>query len=79
MVRFITRVFAIFAVGIGGGVLTWGVAASIMEEPLRIPEGLPFFPVASEVIGSGAGILAAGIAALIASSLGWKKKRVGPH
>ena len=78
MVRNFMRMFAILAVGIGGGVLSWGVAAVTTGDPLRVPENLPLTPVASEVIGCGAGVLAAGIAALIASSLGWKRKRVTP-
>ena len=66
MVRLLARVVAVFAVGLGVGILAWGIAAAVKNESIRAPafcEALLRSP--SEVIGWGAGILAVGVTTLI--------------
>lgn len=68
MGRLLARILAVLAVGAGVGLLTWGISAAAMQEPIRSPAacaGLLQSP--SEVIGWGAGILAIGITTLLLS------------
>ena len=67
MGRLLARIFAVFAVGVGVGLLAWGISASIRNETLRPPAflGDSLLQSSSEVIGWGAGILAVGITTLI--------------
>jgi len=67
MARLLARIFAVFAVGLGVGILAWGISAAVKNESVRAPTfcGDAFLQSASEVIGWGAGILAVGITTLI--------------
>ncbi len=67
MVRLVAWIFAVFAVGLGVGILAWGISAAVKNETVRAPAfcGDAFLQSPSEVIGWGAGILAAGITTLI--------------
>jgi hypothetical protein len=67
MGRLLARVLAVFAVGLGVGILAWGIAAAVKNETIRAPTlcGDAFLQSASEVIGWGAGILAVGVTTLI--------------
>lgn len=70
MGRIAARVFAVMCVGVGVGLLTWGISAGILKEP--IAEQVVFWgqlPSSSAVIGCGAGILAIGITTLLLSML----------
>lgn len=72
--RAFARIFAVLAIGAGIGVLTWGICAQAMGMPIRSPFGLVHLiadPV--EAIGWGAGLLAAGIMAMILSLVGGKR------
>ena len=69
--RRFARVFAVAAIGIGIGFLTWGICAAALGEAIRSPLGLTSLIAApSEAIGWGAGSLAAGITALVFSFVG---------
>ena len=78
MIRLIFKVVAIVAMGAGVGVLTWGIVAAALGEPIRSP--LDVFHIGfaleqpSEAIGWGAGLLAGGIIALALGCGGGKKK-----
>jgi len=67
MGRLLTRIFGVFAVGVGVGLLAWGISAAARNEPLRAPAfcGDALLQSPSEVIGWGAGILAIGITTII--------------
>ena len=67
MGRLLGRIFAVFAVGVGVGLLAWGISAAVRNETLRAPAfcGDALLQSSSEVIGWGAGILAVGITTLI--------------
>ena len=74
MGRAIARIFAVLALGGGVGILTWGIIAACCGEPIRIPPGMECcISGPSEIIGWGAGILAAGITALVLAFVGGKK------
>ena len=79
MIQFCTRVVAVLAVGLGMGVLIWGVSAAALSEPIRSP--VDFLNVGfmisspSEAIGWGAGFLTGGIAAIMLSSCCRKSDR----
>jgi hypothetical protein len=69
--RAIARIFAVLAVGSGVGILTWGITAAKSGQPVFIPCGLEqCVGGPSEIIGWGAGILAAGVTALLLSFVG---------
>lgn len=78
MIRFLLRVIAILAVGIGSGVFAWGMAAAAYHEPIRDPAQCLqvgcVISSPSEAVGWGAGFLVGGLTALLASCLGEKKK-----
>jgi hypothetical protein len=76
--RLFARIFAVLAIGGGIGVLTWGICAAALGEAIRSPFGLTsLIAEPSEAIGWGAGILAAGITALVLSFIGGRKIRDG--
>ena len=73
--RAFARIFAVLAIGSGIGTLVWGICAQAMGTPIRSPFGLVHLisdPV--EAIGWGAGLLAAGITALVLSLVGGQKR-----
>jgi len=73
--RMFARILAVLAIGLGIGVLTWGIVAASLGEAIRSPIGLAsLISVPSEAIGWGAGCLAGGIAALVLSLVGGCKK-----
>ena len=75
MFRMIGKLFAILAIGAGTGTLTWGITAASLGEPIHPAwEATGVLTAASEVIGCGAGLLAAGITALVLSLVGGCKK-----
>ncbi len=67
MIRLLVRIVAVFAVGLGVGILAWGIAAALKNETIRTPAfiGDSLVQSPSEVIGWGAGILAVGLTALV--------------
>ena len=66
--RAFTRIFAVLAIGLGVGVLTWGIVAASLTGSVRSPLGLAsLISEPSEAIGWGAGSLAAGFTALVLS------------
>ena len=66
--RMFARIFAVLAIGLGVGVLTWGIVAASLTGTVRSPLGLAsLISEPSEAIGWGAGCLAAGITALVLS------------
>ena len=73
--RYVARTFAVVATGLGVGLLVWGIVAAAREdEPLAAG---PFAGASySLVIGSGAGLLTAGIVSLVLSCI--KRKQPGP-
>src|SRR4051812_3263448 len=67
--RFLARSFAVVAMGLGVGLLVWGiVAAARGEQPPAA--GPPWGAAPGAVIGCGAGALTAGIVALVLSCVG---------
>ncbi len=73
--RAFARIFAVLAIGAGIGVLVWGICAHNLSMPIRSPFGLVHLisdPV--EAIGWGAGLLAAGITAMVLSLVGGNKR-----
>jgi len=78
MIRLLFKVLAVVAIGAGVGVLTWGIVAAALGEPIRSP--LDVFNVGfaleqpGEAIGWGAGLLAGGIVALVFGCSSGKKK-----
>lgn len=78
MVKFLFRVVAVLAIGIGAGALTWGITSAVTGDDIRSP--IDFFDIGfaistpSEAIGWGAGFLAGGFTALIFSFIGIRKK-----
>lgn len=74
MGRAIARIFAVIAVGAGVGILTWGITGAARGDPIRVPPGMECcISGPSEIIGWGAGILAAGVTALVLSFVVGKK------
>ena len=72
--RLLARIFAVFAIGGGIGVLTWGICSAALGAALRSPFGLTsLIAEPSEAIGWGTGALAAGITALVLSFIGGRK------
>lgn len=66
--RMFAHIFAVLAIGLGAGVLTWGIVAASLTGTVRGPFGLAsLISEPSEAIGWGAGCLAAGITALVLS------------
>jgi hypothetical protein len=66
--RMFARIFAVLGIGLGAGVLTWGIVAASLTGTVRSPFGLAsLISEPSEAIGWGAGCLAAGITALVLS------------
>jgi len=69
MIRLLTLLVAVVAVGIGAGTLTWGITSAATGDPIRSP--IDYFNVGfaistpSEAIGWGAGFLAGGFTAMI--------------
>ncbi|OHB78507.1 MAG: hypothetical protein A2V98_03670 [Planctomycetes bacterium RBG_16_64_12] len=73
MGRALTRIFAVVALGLGVGCLAWGITSAALGEPIRTPLAFgDFIMASSEAIGCGAGLIAAGIAALVLSFIGKK-------
>lgn len=72
LIKFLVRTVAVLAIGIGTGVLIWGISAAALQEPIRSP--VDYFDIGflisapSEAIGWGAGFLAAGITAIVLSA-----------
>ena len=76
--RMFARIFAVLGIGLGAGVLTWGIVAACLTGTIRSPLGLAsLISEPSEAIGWGAGCLAAGITALVLSFVVGCKKRSG--
>lgn len=72
--RAFAKVLAVLTIGVGIGVLVWGICAQATGTPIRSPFGLVYLiadPV--EAIGWGAGLLAGGITALVLSLVGAKR------
>ena len=66
--RILARIFAVLGIGLGAGVLTWGIVAASLTGTVRSPLGLAWLiGKPSEAIGWGAGCLAAGVTALVLS------------
>jgi hypothetical protein len=66
--RALARIFAVLAIGLGAGLLAWGIVAASTTGTVRSPLGFEWLiREPSEVIGWGAGSLAAGITALVLS------------
>jgi hypothetical protein len=71
MGRIAARIFAVVCIGVGVGLLTWGISSEVIHEP--VAEQVTFWgrlPSSSAVIGCGAGILAIGIATLLLTPFG---------
>jgi hypothetical protein len=79
MIRFLTLLLAVVAIGIGAGTLTWGITSAAMGDPIRSP--IDYFDIGfaistpSEAIGWGAGFLAGGFTALILGLALGRRKR----
>ncbi len=74
--RGFARIFAVLSIGLGAGVLTWGIVAASLTGTVRSPFGLAsLISEPSEAIGWGAGCLAAGITALVLSFVVGRTKR----
>ena len=74
--RRLARNFAVIAMGLGMGLLLWGISGAVCGERLRPPFGSDIITEVSEAIGWGAGFLTGGIVALVLSFLGKTKKAV---
>jgi len=72
--RRLARTFAVIAMGLGMGLLLWGISGAASGERLRPPFGSNIITEVSEGIGWGAGFLTGGIVALVLSFLGRTKK-----
>ena len=74
MGRCLARVFAVLALGTGVGCLVWGITSAALGEPVRTPLvfGVPISN-SSEVMGAGAGLIVAGVTALILSLVGGRR------
>ena len=69
--RIMARVFAVVASGVGAGLLVWAIYAAARGEPLQaISWGAVVISEAGEAIGWSAGLLLAGITALVLSFIG---------
>lgn len=76
--RMFARIFAVLGIGLGAGVLTWGIVAACLTGTIRSPLGLAsLISEPSEAIGWGAGCLAAGITALVLSFVVGCRKQDG--
>jgi len=65
MARLLARILGVVCVGLGVGLLAWGISSGALREPISEQAvALAIFPSASAVIGWGAGILAAGVTTL---------------
>ncbi|HUT91947.1 MAG TPA: hypothetical protein VMY37_20800 [Thermoguttaceae bacterium] len=75
MCRILARIFAVLALGAGVGCLVWGIMSAALGEPVRTPLvfGVPISN-SSEVMGAGAGLIAAGVTTLILSLVGGRRK-----
>lgn len=79
MIRFLMLISAVLAIGLGAGVLTWGITSAATGDPIHSP--IDFFHVGfaistpSEAIGWGAGCLAGGFTALIIGLCCGRKKQ----
>ena len=62
------------AMGLGMGLLLWGISGAVSGERLRPPFGSNIITEVSEAIGWGVGFLTGGIVALVLSFLGKTKK-----
>ena len=77
--RVLARVFSVVAVGVGAGLLVWGICAASLGEPEGARFGMgSVVGSPSEAIGWGAGFLVAGIMALVLSFVGGCVSRRGP-
>jgi len=66
--RMFARIFAVLGIGLGVGVLSWGIVAACLTGTVRSPFGFEsLISDPSEAIGWGAGCLAAGVTALVLS------------
>jgi len=67
----LARIFAVVALGTGVGCLVWGITSAALGEAVRTPWGLDsLITTSSEAIGCGAGLMAAGVTALVLSYVG---------
>jgi hypothetical protein len=72
--RRLARIFAVIAMGLGMGLLIWGISGAMSGESLRPPFDSHIITEVSEAIGWGAGFLTGGIVALVLSFLGKTKR-----
>lgn len=79
MIRFLSLILAVLAIGIGAGTLTWGITSAATGDPIRSPVDFLNIGFAittpSEAIGWGAGFLAGGFIAMIIGSACGRKQR----
>jgi hypothetical protein len=66
MGKLAARILGVLCVGVGVGLLAWGISSAVMHEPISAQvASLPIFVSSSAVIGWGAGVLALGLTTLI--------------
>ena len=71
MCRCFVRVLAVVLIGVGVALMTWGIVAAALGEPLEKQHPLTeLIGTASFAIGCGAGLLAAGVTTLVLSLVG---------
>jgi hypothetical protein len=78
--RFVARLFAVFALGLGALTLVWGIIAGATRVSLRFPGDRPLITHWGEMVATGAGFLVAGIASLVLSFVGrgWEEQTGAP-
>lgn len=71
MCRCFVRFLAVLLIGVGVALMTWGIVAAALGEPLEKQHPISqLVGTASFAIGCGAGLLAAGVTALVLSLVG---------
>ena len=75
--RIVARIFAVIGMGLGVGLLVWGITAAARRETPA--SGLFLDLGVSGIIGCGAGCLTAGIVALVLSFIGPKAQPCPPN
>jgi hypothetical protein len=68
--RAIGKVLAVIGIGLGAGLVAWGIASSIADDFKPMQAGTIYIMSVSQVFGWGAGSLAGGITALVLSLAG---------